>query len=94
MRQALPLSFSSDGRHLLVGSTAPGTQQLFAVPVEGGEMQQLTHYDEPVSGQFLPDGRLLVEIDEGGNERTQLYVDGEPFVFDLRFIHHTPHAAG
>jgi len=94
MRQALPLSFSADGRRLLVGSTAPGTQQLFAVPVEGGEMQQLTDYDEPVSGQFLPDGRLLVEIDEGGNERTQLYVDGEPFVSDPRFIHHTPHAAG
>ena len=80
MRQALPLSFSSDGRQLLVASTAPGTQQLFAVPVEGGEMQQLTDYDEPVSGQFLPDGRLLVEIDAGGNERTQLYVDGEPLV--------------
>ncbi|HXR10796.1 MAG TPA: S9 family peptidase [Gaiellaceae bacterium] len=94
MRQTLPLSFSSDGRRLLVGSTAPGTQQLFAVPVDGGEMQQLTDYDEPVSGQFLPDGRLLVEIDEGGNERTQLYADGEPLVVDPRFIHHTPHAAG
>ena len=58
MRQALPLSFSSDGRHLLVGSTAPGTQQLFAVPVEGGEMQQLTDYDEPVGRKVLPDGQL------------------------------------
>src|SRR5581483_6966012 len=41
---------------------------------------------------------VLVEIDEGGNERTQLYVlaDGqlEPLVVDARFIHHTPLARG
>ena len=94
MRQALPLSFSADGRRLLVASTAPGTQQLFAGPVDGGELQRLTQYDEPVTGQFLPDGRLLVEIDAGGNECTQLYVDGEPLVADPRFKHETPHAAG
>ena len=94
MRQALPLSFSSDGGRLLVASTAPGTQQLFAAPVEGGEMEQLTAHAEPVSGLFLPDGRLLVEIDEGGNERSQLYADSEPLVVDRRYIHGSPHAAG
>jgi dipeptidyl aminopeptidase/acylaminoacyl peptidase len=98
IRQARPLSFSPDGERLLVASNVPGTQQLFAVPARGGELVQLTDLAEPVEGTFLPDGRVLVEIDEGGNERTQLYIlDGgelEPLVADARFIHHTPHVRG
>jgi dipeptidyl aminopeptidase/acylaminoacyl peptidase len=87
MRQAVPLSWSPDGGRLLVASNIPGTQQLYEWP----SMRQLTDYDEPVSGQFLPDGRVLVEIDEGGNERTQLHILGEgPLVADPRFIHRTP----
>jgi dipeptidyl aminopeptidase/acylaminoacyl peptidase len=97
MRQAVPLSFSPDGTRLLVGSNVPGTQQLYVLPARGGALEQLTHADEPVYGQFLPDGRVLVELDEAGNERTQLYVLGEelePLVVDPRFIHRTPQAAG
>jgi dipeptidyl aminopeptidase/acylaminoacyl peptidase len=56
-------------------------------------MRQLTHDDESVSGGFLPDGRILVERDSGGNERTQLYVGDEPLVADPRYIHRSPHAA-
>jgi dipeptidyl aminopeptidase/acylaminoacyl peptidase len=98
MRQAAPLSFSPDGSTLLVGSTVPGTQQLYELPVRGGELEQLTDEPEPVSGFHLPDGRILVEVDEGGNERTQLYVlargELEPLVVDPRFIHRTPSAGG
>jgi dipeptidyl aminopeptidase/acylaminoacyl peptidase len=99
MRQAVPLSFSPDGERLLVASNIPGTHQLFELPVRGGELRQLTDMAEPVVGQYLPDGRVLVELDAGGNERTQLHVlrrDGslEPLVVDPRFIHQTPHAAG
>jgi dipeptidyl aminopeptidase/acylaminoacyl peptidase len=91
MRQAVPLSWSPDGKRLLVLSNIPGTQQLYEWP----SLRQLTDYAEPVSGQFLPDGRVLVEIDEGGNERTQLHVLGEgPLVSDPRFIHRTPCAVG
>ena len=91
MRQAEPLSWSPDGERLLVRSNIPGTHQLYEWP----GMRQLTDYDEPVSGRFLPDGRVLVEIDEGGNERTQLHVLGEgPLVADPRFIHWTPCAVG
>jgi dipeptidyl aminopeptidase/acylaminoacyl peptidase len=57
-------------------------------------MEQLTHFDEAVTGQFLPDGRLLIERDSGGNERTQLYVGDEPLVVDERYIHGSPQAAG
>ena len=90
LRQATPLSFSPDGSELLVASNLPGTMQLFAVP----GMRQLTDYEDAVTGQFLPDGRVLVEIDAGGNERTQLYVGDEPLVVDERYKHDTPHAAG
>jgi dipeptidyl aminopeptidase/acylaminoacyl peptidase len=99
MRQAVPLSFSDDGTRLLVASNVPGTHQLYELPSRGGELEQLTDLAEPVSGFYLPDGRVLVEIDTGGNERTQLYVlddDGalEELVVDPQFIHRTPRAAG
>jgi dipeptidyl aminopeptidase/acylaminoacyl peptidase len=89
MRQALPLSFSPDGSELLIASDVPGTKQLYVLP----GMRRVTDYEEPVTGQFLPDGRVLVEIDAGGNERTQLYVGDEPLVADPRYIHASPHAA-
>ncbi len=57
-------------------------------------MRQVTDFEEAVTGQFLPDGRILVERDAGGNEKTQLYVGDEPLVVDERFKHDTPHAAG
>src|SRR6266566_2132639 len=97
MRQASPLQFSDDGARLLVASNIPGTQQLYELPSRGGELRQLTDFADPVSGQLLPDGRILLERDEGGNERTQLYLLGddelEPLVVDARFIHGTPHVA-
>ena len=89
-RQAAPLSYSPDGEELLVASTIPGTRQLFVLP----GMRQVTAYDEGVGGRFLPDGRILVERDSGGNERTQLYAGAEPLVVDERYKHDTPHAAG
>jgi dipeptidyl aminopeptidase/acylaminoacyl peptidase len=98
MRQASPLSFSQDGEQLLVDSNVPGTRQLYLVSSRGGDLRPLTHFDEPVSGQLLPDGRLLLEKDAGGNERTQLYLldaepgaEAEPLVVDPRFIHASPH---
>jgi dipeptidyl aminopeptidase/acylaminoacyl peptidase len=86
----VPLSFSPDGTQLLVASNVPGSAQLFVVP----GMHQLTHDEEAVTGLFLPDGRVLVERDAGGNERTQLFVGDEPLVVDERYKHDTPHAAG
>ncbi len=90
LRQAYPLSWSRDGSWLLVASDLSGTRQLYRLPLESCELEQLTSYAEPVDGQLLPDDRLLLEIDEGGNERTQLYVEGEPLVVDQRFIHRFP----
>jgi dipeptidyl aminopeptidase/acylaminoacyl peptidase len=52
-----------------------------------------------VDGTLLPDGRILLEVDEGGNERTQLYLlarggEPEPLVVDPRFNHWTPVVSG
>ena len=93
LRQAFPLSWSSDGSWLLVASDLSGTRQLYRLPLAGGELEQLTNYPEPVDGQLLPDDRLLLQIDEGGNERTQLYLEGEPLVVDQRFIHASAHVS-
>jgi dipeptidyl aminopeptidase/acylaminoacyl peptidase len=93
LRQAYPLSWSSDGSWLLVASDLSGTRQLYRLSVNGGDLEQLTSIAEPVEGQLLPDDRLLHEIDEGGNERTQLYLDGEPLVVDPRYIHRSPHVS-
>jgi dipeptidyl aminopeptidase/acylaminoacyl peptidase len=92
------LSWARDGSTLLVAADLPGTRQLFTLPAEGGDLVQLTDFAEPVLGQLLPDGRVLLEVDEGGNERTQLYLhgpggDAEPLVVDLRFNHWTPQAS-
>ena len=91
LRQAYPLSWSSDGAWLLVACDLSGTRQLYRLELESGELAQLTNYAEPVEGQLLPDDRLLLEIDEGGNERTQLYLEGDPLVVEPRFNHWTPH---
>jgi len=81
-----------------VASDRPGVRQLFRVPVDGGELTQLTDLTEPADGTILPDGRVLVLMDEGGNERTQLFLLGEagtlePLVVDPRFNHWTPIAS-
>ena len=98
LRQALPLDFSPTGEYLLVGSNSPGTQQLFLAPAQGGDLLQLTDFEDPVSGFFVRDSSIIFEMDEGGNERTQLYVLGEgtytSLVADSRFIHRTARARG
>ena len=70
-------SFSPDGRKILVSSDRNGVFNAFAIPVEGGEPVQLT--DSKVSaveiiGYFPRDERFLYTSDQGGNERTHLYV--------------------
>jgi dipeptidyl aminopeptidase/acylaminoacyl peptidase len=91
MQQAWPLSFAADGSWLLVASDATGTRQLFRLRLDDGELEQLTELAEPVDGLLLADDRVLLAVDERGNERTQLSILGEgPLVVDPRFNHWTP----
>ncbi|MDQ4081814.1 MAG: hypothetical protein M3123_02845, partial [Actinomycetota bacterium] len=94
-RAAFPLGFSPDGETVLVSSNVPGTMQLYAAPRAGGELRALTAFAEPVGGEYLPTGdRILLAMDEGGNERLQLSLldpqrpfVAEPLVHDPAFIH-------
>jgi dipeptidyl aminopeptidase/acylaminoacyl peptidase len=99
MRTAAPASFSDDGSVLLVSSDLGGTAQLYLQPVGGGELRQLTDEPEPVAGFFLPgSGRVLLQMDEGGNELEQLYVlevgsKPQPLVVEPGVFHRTPAAS-
>jgi dipeptidyl aminopeptidase/acylaminoacyl peptidase len=61
-------------------------------------LEQLTDYAEPVFGWWVPGSeRLLIAIDEGGNERAQLYLldarpgaEPEPLVVEPNFLHVGP----
>ena len=87
-----------DDGAVLVTSNETGTMQLSLVPPGGGDRVRLTDLPEPVTGQFVPgSGRILLEMDEGGNERGQLYLlDAEPgaalepLVVEPDFLHVGP----
>jgi dipeptidyl aminopeptidase/acylaminoacyl peptidase len=91
-RTASPADVSDAG--VLVRSDLTGSMQLYRVPVGGGKLEQLTDFRDPVDGSFVPgSSRVLVERDDAGNERTQLYLldtELEPLVVDPEFIHRTP----
>lgn len=94
---ALPADVSDDGT-VLVESNRTGTMQLYRASGAGGELEQLTDFSEPVLGSFVPgSGRILLEMDEGGNERHQLYLldpepgaAPEPLVVEPEFLHVAP----
>ncbi|MGH2608506.1 MAG: alpha/beta fold hydrolase [Tepidiformaceae bacterium] len=93
-KSAMAAGFSPDGTRLLVASNITGTNQLYQAPVAGGAVTAITAFDEPVSGRYLPghEGTLLIQMDEGGNERHQVYLieeDGSgfrPVIFEPEFI--------
>ncbi len=93
-KSAMAAGFSPDGTRLLVASNITGTNQLYQVPVGGGELTPITDFAEPVSGRYLPNhnGTLLIQMDDGGNERHQVYLieeDGSNFrkvIYEPDFI--------
>jgi dipeptidyl aminopeptidase/acylaminoacyl peptidase len=94
LRVSLPVGFSDDAGSVLLLSNRPGTMQLYWAARTGGELEQLTDFDEPVCGQCIPDsgGRIVLSIDEGGNERAQLFLlhpggEPQPFAVDRESIH-------
>jgi dipeptidyl aminopeptidase/acylaminoacyl peptidase len=70
-------AFSHDERRILVASDQTGTFNAFALPVDGGSPEQLTH---AVDGSVFPiswfpkDDRFIYQGDDGGDERTVLRV--------------------
>lgn len=72
------LSFSPDGKSLLVGSARTGIRNLYLLQLNGRtELQPVTGSTrETVNsvGWFPDDGRILYLSDQGGNELNHLYV--------------------
>ena len=70
-------SFSPDRKKILVGSNSSGIWNAYAVPVAGGDVVALTSSTTnsifPVS-YFPADERIIYQADEGGDERSHIYV--------------------
>jgi dipeptidyl aminopeptidase/acylaminoacyl peptidase len=67
--------WSPDGRGILVATRFGNTNQLHRVYEPGGRREQITFFEEPVTGRFLPhatDGAILVSMSRGGSERFQI----------------------
>jgi len=101
MRTAAPADLSADGSVALVSSDLGGTAQLYLQAPAGVDLVQLTDLPEPVSGFFLPGSeRVLMQMDDGGNELEQLYVLDAvpgaapgPLVVEPGFFHRSPCAS-
>jgi dipeptidyl aminopeptidase/acylaminoacyl peptidase len=94
LRVAAPADLSEDGETVLVLSNITGTMQLYRMRRSGGDLEQLTDFAEPVEGFFVPRrDRILLQMDQGGNERHQLYLlDSplEPLVVEPDYLHRAP----
>ncbi len=74
-RAAAFQGWSPDGNGLLLSTRFGNTAQLHRVYEPGGRREQITFFDEPVTGRFVPkapDGALLVSMSQGGSERDQI----------------------
>ncbi len=70
------LAFSPDGQSLLISSDATGVFNAYALPVAGGAPVALTSSTDNAvfAATYLPDGRVVVASDQGGNELDHVYV--------------------
>lgn len=75
IRIASPSGFSPDASKVLIATNLTGTMQLYRRSREQDELVQITDFEEPVSGSYLPTSdEILLHMDEGGNERSQIYL--------------------
>lgn len=76
-RAAAFRGWAPDGTGMLISTRFGNAAQLHRVLQPGGRREQMTFFDEPVSGRFIPgasDGALLLSVDSGGNENAQLWL--------------------
>ncbi|MCD4732410.1 MAG: prolyl oligopeptidase family serine peptidase [Bacteroidales bacterium] len=70
-------SFSHDETKLLVTSNETGIFNLFSIPVDGSDCEQLTNstVESIFAISYFPeDGRILYSADKGGNEISHIYL--------------------
>lgn len=75
VRSASFQGWSPEGNGMVVQTRFGNTAQLHRVYEPGGRREQVTFYDEPASGGFIPESAesLLVTMSLGGNENFQIY---------------------
>lgn len=68
--------WSPDGQGMLVGTRFGNSSQLHRVGEPGARREQITFFEEPVSGRFVPQQpqRVLLSMSRGGDENFQLYL--------------------
>lgn len=96
VRSAYGSSFAPDGTLAFLMNTT-GVAQLWSLPEPHGWPEQLTFYDDTVSFvDFSPERQELVfGMDEGGNERAQLYrLDADGRVHELTGMPDAKHRWG
>jgi len=77
VRGASFAGWSPDGRGVLIRTRFGNSSQLHRVYNPGGRREQITFFEEPVGGRFLPaarDGAILLTMSSGGNEQNQVYL--------------------
>jgi dipeptidyl aminopeptidase/acylaminoacyl peptidase len=77
VRGAAFLGWSPAGDGMLIRTRFGNAPQLHRVYELGGRREQVTFYDEPVGGTFLPqasDGAILLSMGRGGDENEQIYL--------------------
>ncbi len=69
--------WAPDGTGILISTRFGNSSQLHRVYEPAGRREQITFFEEPVSGVFVPkatDGSILLSMDSGGNENNQVYL--------------------
>lgn len=76
VKHALSPTFSADGSRLLYLSDITGTFQVWSVSVHGGWPDQLTFYDDRITGLHSPRNGdyVIITRDEHGNEKDQIFL--------------------
>src|SRR4051812_29733713 len=75
VRGASFAGWSPDGRGMLIRTRFGNSSQLHRVYNPGGRREQITFFEEPVGGRFIPnarDGAVLLTMSSGGNEQSQV----------------------
>jgi dipeptidyl aminopeptidase/acylaminoacyl peptidase len=65
------------GKGIAIRTRFGNSLQLHRVYEPGGRREQITFFDEPVDGGFIPsakDGAMLLSMSRGGNENYQIYL--------------------
>ncbi|HET6882198.1 MAG TPA: alpha/beta fold hydrolase [Pirellulales bacterium] len=77
MREASFAGWSPDGDGMLIRTRFGNATQLHRVYMPGGRREQITFFEEPAAGRFVPssrDGAVLATLSQGGSENDQIYL--------------------